>query len=80
MDIFATISGGAASFLLSEQRIADILLGDFDFAVGASIIELAERASVSLPPSPVSAGVLAARAFRTSRSIWRRLPSSAFAI
>lgn len=49
MDIFATIQEERAQLSPSEQRIADILLGDFDFAVGASIIELAERASVSPP-------------------------------
>nr|WP_245206620.1 MULTISPECIES: MurR/RpiR family transcriptional regulator [unclassified Rhizobium] len=33
----------------SETRIADILLNDFEFAVNASIIELAEKADVSPP-------------------------------
>lgn len=49
MDIFATIQEEWPQLSPSEQRIADILLSDFDFAVGASIIELAERASVSPP-------------------------------
>jgi DNA-binding MurR/RpiR family transcriptional regulator len=49
MDIFTTIQEGRAQFSPSEQRIADILLRDFEFAVGASIIELAERAEVSPP-------------------------------
>ncbi|WP_377291844.1 MurR/RpiR family transcriptional regulator [Rhizobium sp. SG2393] len=49
MDIFATLQEERAQLSPSEQRIADILLGDFDFAVGASIIELAERAAVSPP-------------------------------
>nr|WP_210279533.1 MurR/RpiR family transcriptional regulator [Rhizobium metallidurans] len=33
----------------SESRIAEILLNDFEFAVNASIIELAEKADVSPP-------------------------------
>ncbi len=49
MDIFATLQEERAQLSPSEQRIADILLGDVDFAVGASIIELAERAAVSPP-------------------------------
>ncbi|MCO6178282.1 MurR/RpiR family transcriptional regulator [Ciceribacter sp. RN22] len=49
MDIFATLQEEAGQFSPSEQRIADILLDQFDFAVNASIIELAERAQVSPP-------------------------------
>ncbi|CAH0342026.1 MurR/RpiR family transcriptional regulator [Rhizobium sp. CECT 9324] len=49
MDIFATIQQEGPQFSASEQRIADILLTQFDFAVNASIIELAERAEVSPP-------------------------------
>ncbi|NKN38737.1 MurR/RpiR family transcriptional regulator [Agrobacterium sp. a22-2] len=49
MDIFATLQEERAQLSPSEQRIADILLNDFDFAVNASIIELAERAEVSPP-------------------------------
>ncbi|MFD1747537.1 MurR/RpiR family transcriptional regulator [Rhizobium helianthi] len=49
MDIFAKIQEERSQFSTSEQRIADILLGDFDFAVNASIIELAEKAEVSPP-------------------------------
>lgn len=49
MDIFATIQDERAQFSPSEQRIAEILLNEFDFAVGASIIELAEKADVSPP-------------------------------
>ncbi|MCL6707179.1 MurR/RpiR family transcriptional regulator [Pseudomonas sp. R2.Fl] len=49
MDIFATIQDEAAQFSASEQRIVKILLNEFDFAVNASIIELAERADVSPP-------------------------------
>lgn len=49
MDIFARIQEEAGQFSASEQRIADILLNSFDFAVNASIIELAERAEVSPP-------------------------------
>ncbi|RCW24923.1 RpiR family transcriptional regulator [Ciceribacter lividus] len=49
MDIFATLQEEAGQFSPSEQRIVDILLDQFDFAVNASIIELAERAQVSPP-------------------------------
>ncbi|KQW29556.1 RpiR family transcriptional regulator [Rhizobium sp. Root274] len=49
MDIFARIQDEAGQFSASEQRIADILVNSFDFAVNASIIELAERAEVSPP-------------------------------
>jgi DNA-binding MurR/RpiR family transcriptional regulator len=49
MDIFETIQEDRDQFSPSEQRIADILLDHFDFAVNASIIELAERAQVSPP-------------------------------
>jgi DNA-binding MurR/RpiR family transcriptional regulator len=49
LDIFARIQEEAGQFSASEQRIADILLNSFDFAVNASIIELAERAEVSPP-------------------------------
>jgi DNA-binding MurR/RpiR family transcriptional regulator len=49
LDIFATIQEEGPQFSASEQRIADILLNQFDFAVNASIIELAERAEVSPP-------------------------------
>jgi len=49
LDIFATIQEEGPQFSASEQRIADILLSQFDFAVNASIIELAERAEVSPP-------------------------------
>jgi DNA-binding MurR/RpiR family transcriptional regulator len=49
MDIFATIQEMRPQFSPSEQRIADILLTQLEFAVGASIIDLAERADVSPP-------------------------------
>ncbi|WP_416797799.1 MurR/RpiR family transcriptional regulator [Ciceribacter azotifigens] len=49
MDIFATLQEETGQFSPSEQRIVDILLNQFDFAVNASIIELAERAEVSPP-------------------------------
>jgi DNA-binding MurR/RpiR family transcriptional regulator len=49
LDIFATIQEEGPQFSASEQRIAEILLTQFDFAVNASIIELAERAEVSPP-------------------------------
>lgn len=49
MDIFAILQEERSQFSAAEQKIADILLGDFDFAVKASIIELAEKAEVSPP-------------------------------
>lgn len=49
MDIFARIQEGRGQFSQSERRIADILVSDFEFAVNASIIELAARAEVSPP-------------------------------
>lgn len=49
MDILAKIQDERGQFSPSEQRIADILLSDFEFAVNASITELAERAEVSPP-------------------------------
>ncbi|KZM50108.1 MurR/RpiR family transcriptional regulator [Labrenzia sp. OB1] len=49
MDILARIQNEQGQFSQSEKRIADILLNDFDFAVNASIVELAERAEVSPP-------------------------------
>ncbi len=49
MDIFSTLQEEKARLSPSENRIADILLNDFEFAVNASIIELAERADVSPP-------------------------------
>jgi DNA-binding MurR/RpiR family transcriptional regulator len=49
MDIFATLQEERDNLSQSEQRIADILLKEFDFAVNASIIELAAKAEVSPP-------------------------------
>ncbi|MGE6740382.1 MurR/RpiR family transcriptional regulator [Allorhizobium pseudoryzae] len=49
MDIFAILQDERSQFSTAEQKIADILLGDFDFAVKASIIELADKADVSPP-------------------------------
>lgn len=49
MDIFAAIQESREQFSRSEQMIADILTGDFDFAVNASITDLAARAGVSPP-------------------------------
>ncbi|GAK69497.1 MurR/RpiR family transcriptional regulator [Agrobacterium rubi] len=49
MDIFAKLQDNKEQFSQSERRIADILLADFEFAVNASIIELAGRAQVSPP-------------------------------
>ncbi len=64
MDIFATLQEEKGRLSQSENRIADILLNDFEFAVNASIIELAGKADVSPPRSRASAGASAARAFR----------------
>jgi DNA-binding MurR/RpiR family transcriptional regulator len=49
VDIFSTLQEEKARLSPSESRIADILLNDFEFAVNASIIELAEKADVSPP-------------------------------
>ncbi|WP_331375879.1 MurR/RpiR family transcriptional regulator [Sinorhizobium chiapasense] len=49
MDIFATLQEEKGRLSQSESRIADILLNDFEFAVNASIIELAGKADVSPP-------------------------------
>ena len=49
MDIFSTLQDEKARLSPSESRIADILLNNFEFAVNASIIELAEKADVSPP-------------------------------
>jgi DNA-binding MurR/RpiR family transcriptional regulator len=49
VDIFSTLQEEKARLSPSETRIADILLNDFEFAVNASIIELADKADVSPP-------------------------------
>lgn len=49
MDIFATLQEEKERLSQSESRIADILINDFEFAVNASIIELAGKADVSPP-------------------------------
>lgn len=49
LDIFTILQEDRSLFSVSEQRIADILLNDFDFAVRASITDLAEKAGVSAP-------------------------------
>ncbi|OHV78504.1 MurR/RpiR family transcriptional regulator [Ensifer sp. LCM 4579] len=49
MDIFATLQEEKERLSQSESRIAEILFTDFEFAVNASIIELAGRADVSPP-------------------------------
>src|SRR4029079_12470646 len=49
LDIFSTLQEEKPRLSPSETRIADILLNDFEFAVNASIIELAEKADVSPP-------------------------------
>ncbi len=49
MDILATLQGELDNLSRSERRLADILFEDTDFAINASIIELAARAEVSPP-------------------------------
>ncbi|AHG49709.1 RpiR family transcriptional regulator (plasmid) [Rhizobium leguminosarum bv. trifolii CB782] len=49
MDIFSTLQEDKSRLSPSESRIAEIIVNDFEFAVNASIIELAERAEVSPP-------------------------------
>ncbi|MBY5333513.1 MurR/RpiR family transcriptional regulator [Rhizobium leguminosarum] len=49
MDIFSTLQEDKGRLSPSESRIAEIIVNDFEFAVNASIIELAERAKVSPP-------------------------------
>lgn len=49
MDILAALQGEVENLSRSEQRIAEILFIDTEFAVNASIIELAARAEVSPP-------------------------------
>ena len=49
MDIFAALMSEGPKLSQSEQRLADIVLGDLDFAVNASITDLAARAEVSPP-------------------------------
>lgn len=48
-DLFTVLQDERPRLSPSEARIADILLSDFEFAVNASIIELAGRADVSPP-------------------------------
>ncbi len=49
MDVFATLLQEDLKLSQSEQRLADIVLADMDFAVNASITDLAARAEVSPP-------------------------------
>ncbi|WP_428424813.1 MurR/RpiR family transcriptional regulator [Pararhizobium sp.] len=49
MDIFSTLQEEKGRLSPAESRIAEILLTDFEFAVNASIIELAGKADVSPP-------------------------------
>lgn len=49
IDILAALQSEMDNLSRSEQRIAEILFADTDFAVNASIIELAARAEVSPP-------------------------------
>lgn len=49
MDILAALQAEMENLSRSELRIAELLFSDTDFAVNASIIELASRAEVSPP-------------------------------
>jgi DNA-binding MurR/RpiR family transcriptional regulator len=49
MDIFSALLSEGPKLSQSERRLADIVLGDLDFAVNASIVDLAARAEVSPP-------------------------------
>jgi len=49
VDIFSALQDERIRLSPAETRIADLLLGDFEFAVNATIIELANRADVSPP-------------------------------
>lgn len=49
MDIFSTLQEDKGRLSASGSRIARIITDDFEFAVNASIVELAERAEVSPP-------------------------------
>ncbi|WP_172293715.1 MurR/RpiR family transcriptional regulator [Pseudoruegeria sp. HB172150] len=49
MDIFSTLMQEGMKLSQSEQRLADLVLEDLDFAVNASITDLAARAEVSPP-------------------------------
>jgi DNA-binding MurR/RpiR family transcriptional regulator len=49
LDIFSTLQEDRSRLSPSGSRIADIVVNDFEFAVNASITELAERAQVSPP-------------------------------
>jgi DNA-binding MurR/RpiR family transcriptional regulator len=49
LDIFSSLQEDKSRLSASESRIADIIVNDFEFAVNASIIELAQRAEVSPP-------------------------------
>ncbi|MCT7374463.1 MurR/RpiR family transcriptional regulator [Chelativorans salis] len=49
MDLLMMLQDRKGQLSQAEQRIADILFSDFDFAVNASIIELAKRVEVSPP-------------------------------
>lgn len=49
MDLLMLLQDRQGQLSQAEQRIADLLFSDFDFAVNASIIELAKRVEVSPP-------------------------------
>ena len=49
MDIFATLMQEGLKLSQSEQRLAELVLEDLDFATNASITDLAARAEVSPP-------------------------------
>ncbi|WP_337267220.1 MurR/RpiR family transcriptional regulator [Oryzifoliimicrobium ureilyticus] len=49
MDLFSALQEEKERLSQSEARIADLIVNDFEFAVNASITELADRAEVSPP-------------------------------
>lgn len=49
VDVFSALQDEKTRLSPSEMRLADLVLGDYEFAVNASIIELAARADVSPP-------------------------------
>src|SRR6218665_1255440 len=49
MDVVKALQQLDEGLSAGDRRIAAVVTGDFDFAVNASIVELAERAGVSPP-------------------------------
>ncbi len=81
MDIFTTMQEERGGLSQSENRIADIVLNDFEFAVNASIIELAGKGGCfAADRDPLPAAASAARAFRLQGAARSHRPMSACAI